>query len=404
MSRAYGTFWISGLLAMSLAVTASHAQSGTPASLPAPDSATPAPDSAPEEGKKKGGLFGKAKKFVGNKAVQQVAKTVACNMVPGGQVVAGAIDAASSKDVGDAAAGAAGAATGQTCMPGGLAGMAAGAGVPGAGAVPGGAPGELGMAGLAGAAGGAAGLAGGIGAAGLGGLMGGGAMPGGMPGAEMGSASMSAMPGHEGIAACMGLTGEEFLDFTDPTRGEARSPTRAEMDRHNRVAKKVDMGRYQSCMTQAMAQFRAPGAAPAGGAGDDAATEDAVADGKLSEAPGKSVGLSSDLAADLKKGKTVVKDIDWLAGGGELAEGGKASFADAMSELAAAMQKAGGAYRADIYLDKRYQDVAVQALGPARLKLVLSSLEKAGLASDVATAGKVKKDKHPRLEIVKAKK
>ncbi len=74
MSRAYGTVWISGLLALSLAVTASHAQSGTTASLPAPDSVTPAPDSAPEEGKKKGGLFGKAKKFVGNKAVQQVAE------------------------------------------------------------------------------------------------------------------------------------------------------------------------------------------------------------------------------------------------------------------------------------------------------------------------------------------
>jgi hypothetical protein len=400
MSRTYGTFWISGLLALSLAVTASHAQSGTTASLPAPDSVTPAPDSAPEEGKKKGGLFGKAKKFVGNKAVQQVAKTVACNMVPGGQVVAGAIDAASSKDVGDAAAGAAGAATGQTCMPGGIGGMAAGV-VPGAGAVPGGMPGMAGVAGAA-AAGGVAGMAGGIGAAGLGGLMGGADMPGGMPGAGMGFASMAAMPGHENIAACMGLTVEEFLDFTDPTRGEARSPTKDEMNRRNQVAKKFDMGRYQSCMTQAMAQFGAPGAAA--GAGDDMAPEDAVADGKLSEAPGKSVALSPDLAADLKKGKTVVKDIDWLAGGGELSDEGKASFAGAMAKLAAAIQEAGGAYRVDIYLDKRYEDVAVQALGPARLKLVLASFEKAGLGSDVVTAGKVKKDKNPRLEIVKAKK
>jgi hypothetical protein len=174
------------------------------------------------------------------------------------------------------------------------------------------------------------------------------------------------------------------------------------MDRHNRVATKVDMGRYQGCMTQAMAQFRASGVAPA--AGDGTAPEDAVADGKLSEAPGKSVALSSDLPADLKKGKTVVKDIDWLAGGGELTEGGKTSFADAMNELAAAIRKAGGAYRADIYLDKRYEDVAVQALGPARLKLVLATFEKAGLGSDVMTAGKVKKDKNPRLEIVKAKK
>lgn len=403
MSRACGTFWISGLLALLLAVTAAHAQSGTTASLPAPDSVTPAPDSAPGEGKKKGGLFGKAKKFVGNKAVQQVAKTVACNMVPGGQLVAGAIDAASSKDAGDAAAGAAGAASGQTCMPGGMGGMAAGAGVPGGEAVTGG--GMAGMAGLAGAAGagGAAGLAGGIGAAGLGDLMGSAVMPGGMPEDGMGYGSMAAMPGHEGIATCMSLTVEEFLDFTDPTRGEARSPTKDEMDRHNQLAKKVDMGRYQSCMTQAMAQFGAPRLATAA-AGDDTAPEDAVADGKLSEAPGRTVALSSDLAADLKKGKTVVKDIDWLAGGGALSDGGKASFAGAMAELAAAIQKAGGAYRADIYLDKRYEDVAAQALGPARVNVVLASLQEAGLGSDVVTAGKVKKDKHPRLEIVKAKK
>jgi hypothetical protein len=400
MSRAYGTFGISGLLALSLAVTASHAQSGTTASLPASDSVSSAADSAPEDGKKKGGLFGKAKKFVGNKTVQQVAKTVACNMVPGGQVVAGAIDAAATKDVGDAAAGAAGAATGQTCMPGGMAGMALGAGVPGT-VSGGGMPGMAGMAGLTGTAG-PAGPAGGMGAADLGGLMGGGDMPGGMPQEGTGF-SMSAMPGYEGIATCMSLSSEEFLDFTDPTRGEARSPTKAEMDRHNRVAKKVDTGRYQSCMTQAMAQFRAPGVSAAA-AGGDAAPEDAVADGKLSEAPGKTVSLSSDLAADLKKGKTAVKDIDWLAGGAELADGGQASFAGAITELAAAIEKAGGAYRADIYLDKRYEDVAVQALGPARVKVVLVALEKAGLGSDVVTAGKVKKDKNPRLEIVKAKK
>ena len=380
MRHAYGTYGISGLLALSLAVTVSHAQSGATASVSASDSVAPANDSAPEHGKKKGGLFGKAKHLVENKAVQQVAKTVACNMVPGGQVVAGAIDAAASKNVGDAAAGAAGAATGHTCMPGGMAGMA------------GYAPGAVG-------AGGAAGLAGGMAAPSIGGLMGGGAMPAGMPQEGTGF-SMSAMPGYEGTATCMGLSSEEFLDFTDPTRGEARSPTKAEMDRHNRVAKKVDQSRYQSCMTQAMAQFRGPAA---GGRGD-ASPKDAVAGGKLSEAQGKSVALSSDLAADLEKGKTVVKDIDWLAGGAELADGGKASFAAAMAELAAAIQKAGGAYRADIYLDKRYEDVAAQALGPARLKLVLASLEKAGLAADVVTAGKVKKDKNPRLEIAKAKK
>ena len=86
-----------------------------------------APDSAPH---KHGGLFGKAKRFVGNKTVKAVAKTVACTMVPGGQMIAGAMDAASSKNVEGAAAGAAGAATGAGCMPGGMGGASmAGAGM-----------------------------------------------------------------------------------------------------------------------------------------------------------------------------------------------------------------------------------------------------------------------------------
>jgi hypothetical protein len=107
------------------------------------DTTQPAP-------KKHGGLFGKVKGLAKNKVVQQVAKTAACNMVPGGQLVAGAIDQASAKKaaknaatnaVKGAVAGAAlGAATGKsTCGPGlmgslGSAGLAkgvAGAGIPG---------------------------------------------------------------------------------------------------------------------------------------------------------------------------------------------------------------------------------------------------------------------------------
>nr|MBA3316875.1 hypothetical protein [Gemmatimonadales bacterium] len=78
------------------------------------------------EKKKGGGLFGKVKSVAKNKVVQQVAKVAACTMLPGGQVVAGAIDAAANKDAVGAAAGAA---TGSTCMPGigGAGAMAGGA-------------------------------------------------------------------------------------------------------------------------------------------------------------------------------------------------------------------------------------------------------------------------------------
>jgi hypothetical protein len=241
MKRVRGTVWVSGLLFLSLAASAARAQSGGTTAA-TPDSVVPSPDSTPVEAKKKGGLFGKAKKFVGNKAVQQVAKTVACNMVPGGQVVAGAIDAASSKDVGEAAEGAAGAAAGQTCMPVGMGGgaMGAAAGMAGAPGVPG-VPGAA-ADGLAGS------MIGGIGAA----------APGAMAQGAMGYGSMPGMPAPDAIAACMGMTVEEYLDFTDPTRGQARPVTRDEMKRQSNAAKKMDMGRYQACMMQTMVHSRAP--------------------------------------------------------------------------------------------------------------------------------------------------
>ena len=138
--------WFGVVLALSLAAATAAAQGSThrqdpPAaaaaaplaavSVAAPDSAAPAPDStgAAESGKKKkgGGLFGKVKGVANNKVVQSVVKTAACTMVPGGQYVAGAIDAAANKS---AATGAAGAATGSSCM-GGLGGMGMTPGVPG---------------------------------------------------------------------------------------------------------------------------------------------------------------------------------------------------------------------------------------------------------------------------------
>jgi hypothetical protein len=183
-----------------------------------------APDTAAAQ-EKKGGLFGKAKKFVGDKTVQQVAKTVACTMVPGGQAIAGAIDAASSESVGDAAAGAAGAAVGQTCIPApAVTGNGAGGGMPG---LPG-------MSGLAGEVAAQAGVPGATPTVVQAGSMGYGAMPG------MGSPAET--------AACMGLTEEEYLDFTDPTRGQARPMTKDEMKRQGKLAKKVDMASYQSCL------------------------------------------------------------------------------------------------------------------------------------------------------------
>lgn len=121
------------------------AQSGAVTTSAVVDSAAAAA-AAPAEKKKKG-MFGKVKGLAKNKIVKTVAKAALCTAVPGGQVIAGALDAAETKDV-------AGAATtvatgGGSCMPG-MAGMApsgapgaAGMGAAGVGALGTGAPGEV---------------------------------------------------------------------------------------------------------------------------------------------------------------------------------------------------------------------------------------------------------------------
>jgi hypothetical protein len=121
-------------------------------------SGTNAQDTNPPAPKKKGGLFGKVKGIAKNKVVKQVAKTAACTMLPGGQMIVGALDAAETKNVAGAASTAV--TGGGSCMPG-MAGMAAPAG-PGAagigaagvdalGAVAAGVPGQpsTGMPGMA---------------------------------------------------------------------------------------------------------------------------------------------------------------------------------------------------------------------------------------------------------------
>lgn len=163
-----------------------------------PGADTAAVDTTPH---KKGGLFGKVKSVAKNKTVQSVAKVAACTMVPGGQVIAGAIDAA-------------GVAAGTSCMPG-MDGMAG-----------------AGMAAQAGAAA---------------------AIGGTGRGAPVGLSGYEAMDGvgEEQMVACMGLTPEEYEAYANPTHGEARQPTRDEMKRQAQVAKKIDMNRYQTCMMQA---------------------------------------------------------------------------------------------------------------------------------------------------------
>ncbi len=305
------------------------------ASQPADDTLASVPDTAKK--KKGGGLFGKVKGVAKNKVVQQIAKTAACTMLPGGQVVAGAIDAAANKDAVGAAAGAA---TGTTCMPG----------MGGAGAMAGGA-------------------------------MAGGVMPGGvMPGVVM--------PGGAGMPAGGQLSG------MDPAMMAAYSAQLAAAMQ----AMQAQAGAGGAGMPPGMP----PGAMamPPGGVG--------MPPGQMG-APGEGGGhpleVSSDLPGDLKKGKTVIRHIDWIPGGGTVSPAGADGFAQAMAQVAAAMKQAGGSYRLDLYMDKQSGDVVVRTLGPQRLAAVQASLVEGGASPgpDGPQIGKSKKDGDPRLEVVRLK-
>jgi hypothetical protein len=119
----------------------------------------------------------------------------------------------------------------------------------------------------------------------------------------------------------------------------------------------------------------------------------------------KALEVSSDLAGDLKKGKTVIRNIDWVPGRGAVSPAGADGFARAMAQVAAAMKQAGGSYRVDLYMDKQSGNVVVRTLGPQRLAAVQASLVEGGATpgADGPQIGKSEKDGDPRLEVVRLK-
>jgi outer membrane protein OmpA-like peptidoglycan-associated protein len=105
-------------LAVTLVLAAPMA--GVAQSTPPAANSVAAQDSTPSAPKKKGGLFGKMKGLTKSKLVNTVAKTALCTAVPGGSMIAGAIDAKKAKNAKGAAAAAANMAGGGStnCMPG----------------------------------------------------------------------------------------------------------------------------------------------------------------------------------------------------------------------------------------------------------------------------------------------
>jgi hypothetical protein len=117
------------------------------------------------------------------------------------------------------------------------------------------------------------------------------------------------------------------------------------------------------------------------------------------------ISLSSNLVADLKRSKTIVRGLRWTPGTADISPGSIADFNRNMTRLVAAMKQAGGGYRLDLYMDQQSANIVVQTLGTRRLRAVQEALSPGGIAQGPGALqlGEIRKDEDPRLEIVRLK-
>jgi len=142
----------------------------------------------------------------------------------------------------------------------------------------------------------------------------------------------------------------------------------------------------------------------AAAAASGAAQNAAKAGGEITtEASGEQVKLSGAVADEIKKGKLVIKKVDWVHGSPSVSAPSTQGFMDLMLSAGQAMKASGGSYRVDIYMDKKYSDADIATLGAQRTTVIVSSLMAGAQTPDAVVAGKIGKDKEQRIEIVKVK-
>jgi hypothetical protein len=209
----------------------------------------------------------------------------------------------------------------------------------------------------------------------------------GLAGAAMNAASMGGMGGKAGLAGAAGMAGSPNLaQIAAMTGGKGVPAGRGAAVTAISIA----------ALTSAMERENAASAASAGAAGAGAEM--------TTEASGQQLKLSGPVADEIKKGKLVIKKIDWVHGSPSVSAPMTQGFMDLMVSAGQAMSAAGGTYRVDIYMDKKYSDAEIASLGQQRGAIIVASLQAGGqLAPDVVTAAKIGKDKEQRVEIVKVK-
>lgn len=207
----------------------------------------------------------------------------------------------------------------------------------------------------------------------------------GLAGAAVGAASMGGMGGKTGLAgAAAGAAGAPSLAQIAAMNGMKGAPA-------GRGAAVTAMS--IATLTSAMQQANAASAA-SGGGGTEMSTE----------AAGQQLKLSGAVPEEIKKGKLTIKKIDWVHGSPSVSAPMTQGFMDLMTTAGQAMNASGGAYRVDIYMDKKYSDAEIASLGQQRGAIIVAALQAGGqLPADVVTAGKIGKDKEQRVEIVKVK-
>jgi hypothetical protein len=213
------------------------------------------------------------------------------------------------------------------------------------------------------------------GMAGMGGMGG----KAGLAGAAMNAASMGGAGGNAGVAGAPNLA-----QIAAMTGGKGVPGGRGAAVTAVSIA----------TLTSAMEQANVASVANGSGEGGEATTE----------ASGQQIKLSGAVADEIKKGKLVIKKIDWVHGSPSVSAPMTQGFMDLMTTAGQAMSKAGSSYRVDIYMDKKYTEAEIASLGQQRGSIVVASLQAGGqLSPDLVTAGKIGKDKEQRVEIVKVK-
>jgi hypothetical protein len=144
-------------------------------------------------------------------------------------------------------------------------------------------------------------------------------------------------------------------------------------------------------MQTAMAQANAASAAT-GGAG-----------GLPTESSGEQMKLSGPVSDEIKKGKLVIKKIDWMHDNAAVSPSSTQGFMDLMMNAAEAMKSTGARYRVDVYTDKKYAEAEIATLGAQRAAMIVSLLQAGGQLGEAVVAGKIGKDKEQRVEIMKVK-